>query len=111
MFYALGVVGFIAVTALPFRLLKHLQRGAWALRSSIRNKLFYFLMLLIGTAAIAFAGSNLSRVGRCLLWFLFSANAAGGWRALGSVGFWYLVYELFAFPVRRFGLKRSGSAT
>ena len=111
MFYGLGVIGFFAVTALPLRLWVHLRASSWALGSTADNKIAYFSLAIVGAVALALAGSNVIRVGRCLLGFHCSANAAGGWMALGSVGFWYLAYEILAFAIRRGLLKKPRVAT
>jgi hypothetical protein len=110
-FYGLGALGFVAVTALPVRLWTHLQRNIWAVHATVQKRVTYLLLALIGAGAIAFAGSNLITVGQCLLGFHCSVKSAGGWMALGNVGFWYLVYELLAFAIVRVGLRKPGDAT
>ena len=110
-FYGLGALGFVAITALPVRLWLHLQRHMWAIHASHGKRSAYLLLALAGALALALAGSNLITVGRCLLGLHCSVKAAGGWIALGSIGFWYLGYELLAFAIIRIALKQPRDAT
>jgi hypothetical protein len=86
-FYGLGAVGFAAVTALPLRFWVLMRRKAWAINSGIGHRTGYLLLAMIGIAALAIAGTSLVHVSRCLLGFHCSANAAGGWIAMGGIGF------------------------
>ena len=107
--YGLGAVGFAAVTLLPFRFWVLMRRYAGAIRSGIGPRVAYVLLAIVGIAALLVAGVCLVRVSRCLLGFHCSANAAGGWMALGGVGFWYLAFELVAFIIIRLALRQLGS--
>ena len=111
MFYGLGALGFIAVTALPIRFWILLHRNAWAIRSGNVRRVAYLLLVLAGAAAVVLASLSLIHVGRCLLGFHCSANAAGGWISLAGVGFWYFAFELVAFLIVRFAFKQSAVAT
>ena len=108
-FYGLGALGFVAVTALPVRLWLLMHRNVWALSSGVVPRTAYLLLGLAGAAAVAFAGASLMHVGRCLLGFHCSANAAGGWISMAGVGFWYLAFEAVAFVTVRLALRQSGS--
>ena len=107
MFYGLGALGFVAVTALPLRLWILLRRNTWTSRSRTSRRIAYLLLAVAGVTAISFAGISLIHVGRCLLGFHCSANAAGGWISLAGVGFWYLAFELVAFILARFAFKQA----
>jgi hypothetical protein len=109
MFYGLGAVGFVAVTALPARVWLFARRYAWAWRSSLAQRVALALVLVAGLVAIALAASCLYSVARCLLGYHCSANRAGGWIWLAAVGFWYLAFELIAALVARVALRRPSS--
>ena len=108
-FYALGGLGFVAVTALPFRAWRLLGQNLWAIRSSAVQRVGYVLLVAAAVTASALAGASLAHAGRCLLGYHCSANAAGGWIAMAGVGFWYLAFEFVAFVVARLALRRHGS--
>ena len=107
--YGLGALGFLAVTALPVRLWVLLRRHIWAIRSGGRRRAAYLALALSGAAALACAAERLGHVGRCLLGYHCSANAAGGWVALAGVAFWWLAFELAAFLIVRLALRPPGS--
>ncbi len=107
--YGLGVLGFVAVTALPARLWVLLRRTLPVGRSSGWRRLAYLALAVAGAAALAGAGEQLLHVSRCLLGYHCSANAAGGWIALAGAGFWWLVFEVVALVIVRLALKAPGS--
>jgi hypothetical protein len=109
MFYGLGAVGFTAITVLPVRFWVLMRRLAWFLRSGTGPRAAYLLLAMTGIAALFLAGASLVHVSRCLLGLHCGAKAAGGWMALGGVGFWYLAFELVAFIMIRLALRRLGS--
>jgi|SRR5690606_39463003 len=108
-FYVLGGLGFVAVTAFPFRAWRLLSRSRWAVRASTAHRIGYLLLVAAAVAGLVLAGASLVHAGRCLLGYHCGANAAGGWAAMAGVGFWYLAFEFFALVVSRLALRRSGS--
>ena len=108
-FYALGGLGFVAVTALPFRAWWLLRRNFWAIRSSAVQRIGYVVLVAAAVVALGLAGASLVHAARCLLGYHCSANAAGGWIAMAGLGFWYLAFELVGFVVVRLALQRHGS--
>jgi len=100
--YVLGVIGFFAITLLPLRSWILLRRNSGFLSASTIGKFGYALVALAAISAIALSGASLVHVAKCLLGYHCSANRAGGWFLVASIGVWYLSFELFAFVVFRF---------
>ena len=107
--YALGGLGFVAVSALPVRAWLLLRRNRWAIRSAAIQRVAYLFLVAAALAAAVFAGANLVHAARCLLGYHCSASAAGGWLAMAAVGFWYLAFEAIALVLCRLALRRPGS--
>ena len=57
-FYALGGLGFVAVTALPFRAWRLLGQNLWAIRSSAVQRVGYVLLVAAAVTASALAGAG-----------------------------------------------------
>ena len=106
--YALGGLGFLGVTLLPFRSWLLVRRYSWALRSAMEQRCCYLALVAAAIAATTFAGTSLVHAARCLLGYHCSANAAGGWIAMAGIGFWYAAFEVAAF-LARLALKPQGS--
>ena len=104
-FYGFGALGLAAITVFPIRLWLLLRRYSWALRANGTQREAYLVLATMGSATISLAGLSLLHVGRCLLGFHCGANAASGWGSLAAIGFWYLAFEIVAFPITRLLLR------
>ena len=94
----LGVVGFFAITLLPLRAWALLRKNS-GLLSTTYGRLAYGLVALAAILAIGLSASSLINVSHCLLGLHCSANRAGGWLFLITIGIWYLAFETLAFVV------------
>ena len=109
--YALGVLGFFAITLLPLRSWLLLRRNSHLLSASTFGKVSYALILLAAILAIGVSGFILFKVSKCLLGLHCSANRSGGWFFLASIGFWYMAFEVLSFTILRAARRFSRVAT
>ena len=104
---ALGVVGFFAISLLPLRAWTLLRQNKGLILAPFYGKTAYAIVCIAAAAAIWASASSLLKVSHCLLGLHCSANRAGGWLFLSSIGFWYLAFETLVagvlLAVRRFG--------
>jgi hypothetical protein len=97
--YGFGAVGLFAIGALPLRTymiavrLKAASRPAWQLLT----------VLTVALGSMVLSSQFLLQLGRCLLGYHCSANAAGGWINSAFLGAIYVSFEIVAFVVFRVG--------
>ena len=95
--YGLGAVGLFALGALPLR--------AYMLTRKVAivgfPKWIKPLTLAFFISALLLSSQFIVQLGRCLLGFHCSANAAGGWINCCFIGFIYLAFETAVWIARR----------
>jgi hypothetical protein len=102
LFYALGALGLFAIGALPLRT----YAIARQLRAAARPAWLLLGVLAVALCAAAVASPFLAHLGRCLLGYHCSANAAGGWINAAFLGAIYAVFEVLVFVLLLVGQRR-----
>ena len=102
LFYGLGALGLFAIGALPLRAYMIVTR----LRSASRPTWQVLTILATALCAVTVASQFLFQLGRCLLGYHCSANAAGGWINAAFLGAIYACFEMVAFVVLWAGRRR-----
>lgn len=99
LFYLLGMVGFFAITLLPYRSFQQILKHSHQLknRKTWLTSLHFGLILSVIVSCGFFAIEYFLKVCRCLLTAHCSANASGGWIAMAVIGVIYLVFEIIIF--------------
>jgi hypothetical protein len=102
LFYVLGALGLFAIGALPLRTYAIARR----LKAEARSAWLLLGVLAVALCAAAVASPFLAHLGRCLLGYHCSANAAGGWINAAFLGAIYVVFELMLLIFLRVGQRR-----
>ncbi|WP_457098193.1 hypothetical protein [Lysobacter sp. P5_B9] len=106
MFYVLGATGLFAIGALPLRTYMLIRSARAVAQPTLQTA----LVLVAALTAAALAGQFLLRVGKCLLGFHCSANAAGGWINAAYIGAIYVSFEIVVATIRWHGGRRNVAA-
>lgn len=109
--YAFGVIGLFGIALLPIRAFS-LIRTNISLWATGRNGKLLLISIFIVCSALLFLYIELTvGVSRCLLGYYCSANRAGGWFKLCSIGVIYSFFELASALFRHMSREVSGVAT
>lgn len=96
-FYGLGAIGLVSIGAMPLRALAHGRR----FRTLDRSRRLIAGLGIAVVVAMALAVQPLLQLGRCLLGYHCSANAAGGWINAALLGAIYVVFEFVLLGLRK----------
>jgi hypothetical protein len=96
-FFGFGALGLVAIGAFPLRSYEHARRFV----HSSKPGLYTSATVLASLAAAAFAAQPLVQLGKCLLGYHCSANAAGGWINSIYLGVVYGCFEFGLLVLRK----------